>query len=465
MVVWRSHTLERRWVWLAGLANHHVIVCLVSWLCGICGADTTRAKQLFHMRSTISLAWRLLHRPRVYLTVEPILFLFSFASFLSYAVLQEFLYHLVCQRTPNCLEPSHNGTTTFSDEEGGGCPVPGPVQQLVQKETSHWVLYINMASGVPSILVSILYGHISDLKGRRVFMILPALGSILNQTVVLLVVYLHHTLSLSFLLVGAFALGIGGTFPVFNFAVYSYVSDVSSQAKRTVHISILESMTFLGATASLLVGGRWVNNIHFAGPMYCIIAIELVVVAYVIVALPESIPKQRGAPQQQPSLSSQGSSTYPEQFSPQRPRHHMCELLYSSCINLVAFLKLFFWSWKLILLLGMFFVVEINFLGINDTVILFAQGDPLCWGTDIIGYFLASKVFLNGLATLFVLPLLSLVGFRDADLVVVGLVAGGAGLALMGSSSHTWMMFLGEYQRYSMVTARFDPGFTLTACV
>ena len=277
-------------------------------------------------------------------------------------------------------------------------------------------------------------------------MVLPALGAIVNQVVVLLVVYLHHTLPLSFLLVGAFASGISGSFPVFNFAVFSYVSDVSSQTKRTLHISILESMTFLGATASLLLGGRWVNNIHFTGPLFCIIAIELVIVVCVIVALPESVPKQRCAHQQQSTPTSQGSPPYPEQLSTRKPSHHVCGLLQLSCINLLAFLKLLFRSWKLVLLLGMFFVVEINFLGINDTVILFAQGDPLCWGTDIVGYFLAAKVFLNGLATLFVLPILSLVGFRDADLVVVGLVVGGAGLALMGFSSHTWMMFLGESQ-------------------
>jgi PCFT/HCP family folate transporter-like MFS transporter 1/3 len=97
---------------------------------------------------------------------------------------------------------------------------------------------------------------------------------------------------------------------------------------------------------------------------------------------------------------------------------------------------------KIILLLGVFFVVEINFLGINDTAILFALGSPLCWGTDLIGYFLAAKVFMNGLATLLLLPLLSLIGFSDTVLVVAGLVSGGAGLLLMGASTHTWMMFI-----------------------
>lgn len=405
------------------------------------------------MGSMTSSTWRKLHQPRVYLTVEPVLFLFMFASFLSYTVFQEFLHHLVCKRTPNCSSLGRHKSSLWNSttsDDGGRCKEPGHTEQLVQTETSHWVLYSNLASGVPSILVSIFYGAISDLKGRRAFIILPALGSIVNQTFLLFMVYFQHALPLPFLLLGAFASGIGGSVSVVNFAVYSYVSDVSSQSKRTVQIGILESMTFLGATASLLIGGRWVNNIHFTGPLFCIIAVDLVIIVYVIVALPESVRvfRERGVanpPLLQPNLT-ESSDLSPGQPhpGPQQPSHCRCELLQSSCSNLLAFVKLLFENWKLVLLMGMFFVVEINFLGINDTVILFALGRPLCWNTEIIGYFLAGKVFLNGVATLLILPVLSLIGFSDVVLVVVGMVAGGAGLVLMGSSTHTWMMFIGD---------------------
>lgn len=375
--------------------------------------------------------------------MEPVLFLFMFASFLSYTVFQEFLHHLVCQGTHNCTSLEKNHT----DNGGRTCNAPGPVEQVVQTQTSHWLLYVNLASGVPSILVSIFYGPISDQKGRRLFIILPSLGSIVNQTVLLFMVYFQHTLPLSFLLVGAFAYGIGGNVSVINFAVYSYVSDVSAKSKRTMQIGILESMTFLGATASLLVGGRWVNNIHFRDPLFCIMAVHVVIIVYVIVALPESVGvsrDRRGVPSLQPYMAdSSPEQPYPGQLSPRQ--HLPCDLLRSSCINLLAFLRLLFTDCKLIILMVMFFVIEINFLGINDTVILFSLGRPLCWGTETIGYFLASKVFLNGVAALLVLPILSLIGFGDAFLVVLGLVSGGAGLVIMGLSSHTWMMFLGEY--------------------
>ena len=398
------------------------------------------------MCSTISGVWKKLHQPRVYLTVEPVLFLYSFGSFLSYTVFQELLHYLACQRTPNC------------STEPNSCGVPSATEQRVQTLASHWLLYVNIASGIPSILVSVLYGAVSDVRGRRLFMVLPALGSILNQMVILLVIHFHPTFPLPFFLLGGLLSGLSGSFPVFNFAAFSYVSDVSADSKRTVQISILESMTFLGATLSFLVGGKWVDNIYFSSPLCCIMALDLFIVVYVIVALPDSLEmvstRQRPVGSRssiQDSYSSLDSSLRqqsPRQQYPRRPTARSllsssCDLLRSSFGKLLSFMRLLCGSWKLTLLLGMFFVVEINFLGVNDTAVLFALGDPLCWGTGLIGYFLAAKAFMNGVATLLLLPLLSLVGLGDMVLMVVGLVAGGAALLIMGLATHTWMMFIG----------------------
>ena len=417
------------------------------------------------MCSAVSAAWRKLHQPRIYLTVEPVLFLYAFGSFLSYTVFQELLHYFACQHVSSCSTkppaPAPNFTATPhqtplpGEERSDSCGVPDATEQRVQTLASHWLLYVNIASGIPAILVSVFYGAASDVKGRRLFMILPALGSILNQSVVLIVIYSQVAFPLPYLLLGAFVSGLCGTFPVFNFAMYSYVSDVSANSKRTVHISILESMTFLGATLSLLVGGKWVNNTHFTSPLYCVIALHLVVIAYVIVALPESLKMvgERGRPADgwsiQRSYSSLDSSLQQQSPGQQYPREPTYSSLWSCDLprllwgKLLSFAKLLCRSWKLTLLLGMFFIVEINFLGINDTAVLYALGDPLCWGTDLIGYFLAAKVFMNAVATLLLLPLLSLIGFRDIILVAVGLVSGGAGLILMGSATHTWMMFIG----------------------
>ena len=167
------------------------------------------------MACSTNSVWRTLHQPRVWLTVEPILLLYMFSNFLSYSSLQEFLEHLVCSRTANCTE-SPNSSSPNS------CKVVETVSQEVQAESSHWLLYLNLASGIPSILMSLLYGSLSDQLGRKLFIVLPAVGSLFNAAVILQLVYMRETLPISFLLIGSLVVGFFGNFSVINFAVYSY---------------------------------------------------------------------------------------------------------------------------------------------------------------------------------------------------------------------------------------------------
>ena len=378
------------------------------------------------MGSVLSATWRKLHEPRVHVTVEPVLFLYMFASFLSYTLFQELVHSLVCELTGNCSTSSNESS---SGDAGGGCKVPSHTEQEVQSRSSHWVLYVNLVTGLPSVFVSVFYGSISDQRGRKPFIIFPAIGTIFNQIVILLTVQFHHTLPLSFLLLGAFASGVCGSYSVINFAVYSYASDVSGQSKRTLQISVLESMTYLGAAASLVVGGLWVGESNFTSPLLSIVGINIFIIVYTLVAIPESIR----------TLPSTNRSR-------ELPRYSvaLCQVLKASCQSLLLFASLLLSQWRLVVLMIMFLMVEINFLGITDTVILFALGEPLCWGPALIGYFLASKVLLNGVATLFVLPALTCAHVKDTTVIVIGLVSGVGSLILMGFAAQTWFMFLGK---------------------
>jgi len=121
------------------------------------------------MRRVVGSAWALLHRPRTCFTVEPVLFLFMFATFLSYSSFQQLVHSLVCQQTPNCMlnQTLHHCQQNLSNASWD--------EQEVQSKSSHWILYINLASGIPAILVSLFYGSLSDQVGRRFFIVLPAL--------------------------------------------------------------------------------------------------------------------------------------------------------------------------------------------------------------------------------------------------------------------------------------------------
>lgn len=393
----------------------------------------------------IGKVWASFHHPRSRITVEPVLFLFMFASFLSYSTFQQLVHSLVCQQTGNCtlyqnttiiqppnttIQPPNTTTIQPPNTTSTTCHEPPLVEQEVQTITSHWILFINLASGLPAILMSLFYGSLSDQLGRRIFIVLPALGSGINAALVLVAIYLQRTLPITFFLVGAFLSGLLGTFTVINLSVYSYGSDISGHSSRTWQIGLLESMTYLGSTLSLIVGGLWIKAEGFAPPFWGVVACQLAIIIYTIVFLPESL----GSKMDNASIQ-------------QRENHSKTcpKLCHSVVRNMVSFASLLMGNWTMIALLITFFVVEINFLGITDTVILYALGDPLCWKSDLIGYFLALKVFLNGFATLFILPFLVYYGMSDTAIIMVGMIAGAASLLLMGFANHTWIMFIGTY--------------------
>ena len=369
--------------------------------------------------------WELLRQRRTWLTVEPVLLVYMFATFLSYDTLQVYLKHAICLSTPNCTALKENSSSSLGGLSVSSCgDEVQDIEQRVQTEASHWLLYLNIASGVPSILVSLFYGGLSDQLGRKLFLILPVCGTAFNAVVILLVVYFSHVLPLSFLLLGSIVTGFLGNFSVVNFAVYSYASDVSSKTRRTTQIGVLESMTYLGGTLSLVLGGLWITKSQsFAPPFWCVIACNLAVLVYVLVALPESW-----------KIRHVGVSGL----------NKLRSLCHSIGKNLVGFFSLFANSWRLAVLMIMYFVVEINFLGITDVVIFYSLGEPLCWRPNFIGYFLALKVFLNGMASLFLLPLFSVAGIADTVIILFGLVSGAAALVLMGLAKKTWIMFLGK---------------------
>lgn len=402
----------------------------------------------------------LLMYPRVYLTVEPVLLVFMFAQFLSYPVYQGLVRSMVCAGTPNCtlnfsshlqqqqqhaLAGLHNETPGGGGGGGGRCSLPSEIEQQVQEETSHWILYTNLAMGLPSILFSVFYGSISDQLGRKLFIFLPALGAAINTGILLEVAYLRDQVPIYMCLIGAFACGLYGSYSVLNSAAFSYAADVTAHSGRTRQIGWLESMTYLGATLSLLVSGVWMRrDPTYTSAFWCVLLCQLAVMAYTVLALPESM-YFVGQRCREEDAASPLRSTYNRKYSQSHKFSHACGRFLSAVrSNMCGFFKLLLTSWRVALLMCVFFVVEVNFLGVSDVVFLYALGRPLCWSMDTVGYFLALKVFCNGLASLFVLPLL--VGLRLSDplIVMVGLVSGGAALVMMGVATETWIMFLGE---------------------
>ena len=368
------------------------------------------------------------------------MFLFMFGSFLSYPALQQLIHCTICEQTHNC-SCTNNKPEEHGKNASESCGLQPVVEQWIEQDTSYWVLYLNLAASLPAIVVALLYGGVSDYYGRRKpFILLPALGAAVNAVLVLILLYTGTTL-LPLYLIGSLAAGLLGSSAVFNFAVYSYIADTSSPSKRTIKVGILESMTYFGATLSSLVGGLWVQNQGFIPPFWAILVCNVAVVVYVLLALPSSRPKttyRRG--EGYVSLSADRSISA------------SCTSLLSAVLeNFMSFMRLTFSSFDVVIMIITFFIVEINFMAISDTVVVYALGRPLCWPPRLIGYFLAGKILMNGIASLVVLPLFSWCGLPDTVIIIFGLISGIVSLVAIGSAHVAWVMMMGEWSLFCIV--------------
>lgn len=355
---------------------------------------------------------------------------YMFASFLSYPSFQQLLYTSVCSQTPNC---------TSANLSSNGCDnSSSPITKEVRASVSHWILYNNLAASLPTIAISLFYGSISDIYGRRMFMILPAIGGILNAIVVLTVsYYFPHKIYLY--LIGSLVSGLTGGFSSFNFAVYSYVVDTSVIKYRTIKIGILEAMMYLGAALSSFTSGIWIKNEGYASPFWGVLACHIFVLIYTIIFLPfvSVHPQIKDRPSNVTAISVNSPVHSPDVSK-------SALTLYGVLPKVQQFLSLIVSSWRVSLLFLIFFLIEVNFLGITDIVILYTI-NRLCWPSDYIGFFLGSKVLCNAMAAILILPLLTLCQVTDSVIVLIGLISGIGSLVTMGTANTTWMMLLGTY--------------------
>lgn len=358
------------------------------------------------------------------------LFIFMFASMMSIPVFQQLVYHTVCEEMLHC---------NTSSTESYGCAVEDAVAEEVRRKSSEWILYFNIANFVPSILISLLMGSLSDQIGRKVFMVLPPLGMFVNCLAIIIIQCLAPN-HLKLYIPGFVIAGLTGGFGAFNFVMFAYVADItpdSHRDKRTVKISIYESMVYFGGALSGAVSGVWIKEQGFVWPYVGMCVSFLVVMMYaILLPVPVVLPTSD-------TINCEHIST-----SRKRP-HTFTSILRSTLTNLIEFLKLLRDSYQLIMLLVLFLIVEINFSGIYDTVVLYSLNKPLCWTSSVIGYFISLKVLVSGIAALVVLPLLSMCSFiKDSDILVMGLISGLVSLVVMGSADSVWLMYLGMLAHY-----------------
>ena len=160
------------------------------------------------------------------------------------------------------------------------------LEDQVQTETSHWFLWQNLCYELPAILLSFLYGSLSDHYSRKLALALPSLGQAISMAnYVLNSVYMHW--HVGYLLVGQLISGLFGSWITCLLGAFSYLSEISTAEKRTVRISVAEGVLSVSIAISFILSGVILEKTSYPITFGLCICLYLCTILYIIIVLRE----------------------------------------------------------------------------------------------------------------------------------------------------------------------------------
>ncbi|KAH3844693.1 proton-coupled folate transporter-like [Dreissena polymorpha] len=348
-------------------------------------------------------------------TVEPVMFIYMFNVFLQVITFQALVYDKVCQKEFNTTVCQNLDNKSFASEE-----------DIVQKNTSTWLLYSNITMGIPALLtVLLLLGPWGDRVGRKVPVILPIIGAILSN-VSNLVNSVYMSAPLGYLLIGNFCSGIFGGYIGALMSMYTYVAHISSPEYRTIKIGILEAMIFLSGTLGTATSGVMLDRTSYVFVFSLMTGLLIVLLVYTCLWV---------------------DNIKPENDSQSEGPANGCGLLLGVLKDVVMCVyngrhnKNFL---NLVLLTLTLFLLMLVMVGENDIILIYTRYHPFEWSQTTLGLFKGTESFLRGMGMLLLMPLCKKVfGMQDTSVMLAGLISKSIALLFIGLSSNTAMMFAG----------------------
>ncbi|KAK7033172.1 major facilitator superfamily domain-containing protein [Favolaschia claudopus] len=143
-----------------------------------------------------------------------------------------------------------------------------------------------------------LWSQWADINGRKILFCVSIIGFIVMEFVFILVSGSINAITRrgeAFILIGPVFEGFCGGLSVFNGVFHAYISDCTPDGSRSRIFSTVQGIVFVGLALGPWIAGIVLSNTSLGAYslFYISIAIQLVLLAYVVFLLPESI-RSRG---------------------------------------------------------------------------------------------------------------------------------------------------------------------------
>ncbi|XP_028406020.1 proton-coupled folate transporter-like [Dendronephthya gigantea] len=334
------------------------------------------------------------HNYRV--TVEPVVFCYAFGILLHVPMIQQYIFYRVGES---------RGLVTTRTEHHSNCdnhsahdnPELRRIMKDIQSETSFILLATIITSTIPTLIMTLMLGSWSDNVGRRTVIAIAIFGSILESSLILIIICLK--LPIYFLMLSSFVGGICGYFPTIILSVFSYIADITHTSQRAFRLGVLEAVAFISGMISHLSSGWWIAKTGYVSPYWLITSLHFCAFLYTIFILPES-----------------------RQVDVKRFGAGLCQFQHIQSIIQLFQEPRNGQRWKLVYLMTATACMMLSSTGFGCVFVLYALDFPLCFNSLLIGYYLATSFFIQAVGTVFGLKYLSLL-LPQTVLAQIGVVS------------------------------------------
>lgn len=297
-------------------------------------------------------------------------------------------------------------------------------EQIVQSVVAEYSVYAAISMGFPCLISNILIGSMSDRYGRKRLLIIPTLGLLVAQIIV--VVFMYVSVDLYFFLLPSIILaGFGDIFAVFQISM-SYMSDITEASKRrTVGIALLELSGGMGVLLGQIIAGYLIQYVGYTVTVLlsCIVKSANLIN---IVLLPSSVPTtitQWSCKVVIRSLKESFQFYYSEKFSGSRWKYNLC--------------------------LVIFIIGNMTVIGRDGVETLYIISPPFCLTPVLVGWFNATKAVMQ-LTLPMILIRMFLKFWSNELLTVFGAISGLLYFVIETLARSTLTLFLGKISNNCM---------------
>ncbi|XP_063807806.1 lysosomal proton-coupled steroid conjugate and bile acid symporter SLC46A3 [Pseudophryne corroboree] len=347
--------------------------------------------------------------------VEPVMAVYCFASFVSYPIMQQFVYQRLWEEEFNTTVMYNDNTSACETNQSN----PNYIhRKVVQKRASIFSTTIDLSSLIPSLLTALILVSYGDHHGRKASIVLPCVGGFL--TIVGFTAVSFFDLPLEILYLSAVLSGFLGGFATLIGGCFAYVADIAKDVrKKNVRIAFMDMVLGVSSGIAGIVSGYTIKGLGFRWSFALPASLHIINILYIIFILKESVKRSEF---QQHVLSKEG---FTELFS------GVYTLFKNASCNKRVTISLLLFAFMAYLL------ANIGALGLFT---LYELDSPLCWDPVLVGWGSALSTFC------FVGSFLGVFFFtrcmKDAYIVFIGMASWIAGITMAAFATTTITMML-----------------------